>query len=528
VDDLINDSGMLSYQEFRHMVKKVVLRDRTGNIFHLEVQLAGMPITPTLSILRDPVYARRWLEQFIGDGSLQWRELLAMAQDPFPTSPPTSTTEAVNRLICLLETGRIAVTRKEQKRPLRLDSSKGPDDEEVGEEGVSDRSETAATASDTHTCIINELMVEEKKTGRKPSSESLLQVVPKATATKSSEVKWHGFQVTLEKEYEGRAAIKSNLKLDGAEGESCYRHSITGITQGWESIETKTFDITGLPEELHKLWSAKATPRKKYIKGRGCDGATKTVTLEVYPDQQYSAEVSLDAFGDWMEAVKESWKNFGLSILNLSPVEISPEIQGPKGYLKASWGWQENDDWRAYFQFEADAGLDPVLGVAIDVKLSVVKLAATAAGIPPPINSFIAEHIADILLSAGVEGKATLSGEPRGRRFTTGKWESSAEATFAVSGALIFALMARIGSKYVISVSIQGSVETRLIGESKSELDSKGLFITPVIKINPFTAKIKVRLRAFVVISKSKEKKWTPWKEEYELWKGKKRKLFPK
>ena len=138
------------------------------------------------------------------------------------------------------------------------------------------------------------------------------------------------------------------------------------------------------------------------------------------------------------------------------------------------------------------------------------------------------EHIADIVLSAGVEGAAKLCGQPRGRRFARQQWQSSADATFSVSGALIFAIMAKLGSKYVISVSIQGSVETKLIGESKTELGNKGLFITPLIKIEPFTAKIKVRMRAFVVISKSKEKKWTPWKEEYELWKGKKRKLFPK
>jgi hypothetical protein len=401
----------------------------------------------------------------------------------------------VERLIRLLETEQLIVTREERKAPLHLDSSKGKSDET---EEVPSQPATA-TVTETHTCTIDSLKVEEVDNGRKPGSESILQVVPGADTTKSFEVEWHGFQVTLAKEYEGKASIKADLKLDGPRDDDCYRMSITEVTSGWEALKIETFDISGLPEEEHKLWTVDAAPRKVYVKGRGCDSATENVTVEVYPDQQYSAEISLDAFGDWVDAVNDAWKNFGLEILNLSPVEISPEIKGPKGYLKGAWGWQENEDWRAYFQFEAEAGLDPIFGVGISVSLSIMKLAATAAGIPPPISSLMAQHIADILLSAGVEGTASLSGKPRGRRFAQKK-----------------------------SVSVQGSVETQLIGESKTELDRKGLFITPLIKIKPFTAKIKVRLRAFVVISKSKEKKWTPWKEEYELWKGKKRKLFPK
>jgi hypothetical protein len=207
-------------------------------------------------------------------------------------------------------------------------------------------------------------------------------------------------------------------------------------------------------------------------------------------------------------------------------VELKPELKGPAGSFVAEWGSKEDDDWQAYYLVSADFGLDPILGASIQISLSMAKLAMTAAGIPPPISSLTAEHIADILLWAKGACEAALKGGPRGKLYVAGARAVTGEVKVTVSGALAIRITARVGSDYEISASLSLEGETKVLGEGSSELSRDGRFVTPAIKIEPFTAKANVQLKPFKVFTTTKEKRWTPWKDEITLWEGRKRKLL--
>jgi type VI secretion system secreted protein VgrG len=364
---------------------------------------------------------------------------------------------------------------------------------------------------------------------RKPGPNQILQVVPDTEATDKIEKAWGPVTVTLTKKYKGKDEVTAKVesKEPGASGRkqlACLDTASSPSESEWKSkSEDKYPMLPAGPDD--DMWPINAAPKIHHVFGRGCDDVFQTVTIESYPSQQYSVELSTKFFEDWVKTVNKGWEEWGDKIMGVSPVELKPKLTGPKGKASLSWGWKEDKDWRAYFEIAADIGLDPILGVGIEVEVSLVKVAGASAGIPPCITDLAHEHLADIFVTGGAEVKGCFTGGPRGRFYATGEERIIGEATLSIEGKLSLKLTGRVGSDYIASASVNVGGETKITGKAKAELERKGLFVQPSVVLKPLKVEVVINLKAFKIFSREEKiGKWTPW-EDVDLWKGEKQQL---
>jgi len=365
---------------------------------------------------------------------------------------------------------------------------------------------------------------------RKPGPSGVLQVVAEATVSSKITKEFGGIKVILERKTEGTdtgkgtvtvvdeaAAKRKQIALrayDGSPPESAWQ---TGGTQ----------DLEFKPPENDDYFPINPRPKTYYIHGRGCDELAHVTTVESYPSQQVSLTLEAEFFKKWAEAVNKGWKEWGASIMKLGPVKLEPKVTPPTGSLSASWGWKEDSDWQAFFEIAVTAGLDPIIGVGIELKLSIGTLILNGFGVPPPVADLAAEHLADIILAIGAEAKAALKGGPRARFYADGHERLVGELTLSGTGKFYAKITARIGSDYVASAALTAAGETTIEAEAKGEIERSGVYVTPKVTLKPLTVSVKVELKAFYIFSKERElKKWTPW-EDVELYQGQKTKLLP-
>ena len=247
----------------------------------------------------------------------------------------------------------------------------------------------------------------------------------------------------------------------------------------------------------------------------------------MYPSEQYSVEGNLDAFAKWAEKINKSWEAWGAKFFKASPIELAPKITLPTGSFSAAWGWKEDSDWRAYFGVSCSFGLNPVLGVALEVKVSMVSVGLTAVGIPPVISKFAADHIADLYIKAKAGCQATLQGSPSGKFYTDGESAVSGSLKSTVSGSVSLGGGVKAGSEYIIAIEFSFDIEAKVTGEEDIELNGDGLFVQRKINLAPLTGIATVKKTYFTIGGNTKTDTWTPFPDPIVLYKGDKEKIFP-
>jgi len=382
----------------------------------------------------------------------------------------------------------------------------------------------ASTQKETCNCTINSLDVKCSH-NRSQNNKGQLQVVPSPDKTRMEEYELMGVKVTLKEEYAGKDEINCSLNLQNNKSDACFY--ITDETNQLVNKSSSKVTLEGEDSKNLDKWPINASATTLSIQGHGCDNAAKTVQVECFPNQYYTIQGDLSIFKVWSDKVNEGWETWGKSIFNMSPVQLAPKITAPTGSFSANWGWKENQDWRAYYNVSSDFGLNPILGLEIKIILSMGTLALTAAGIPPNISKLAAEHLLDIQLSAAANCKASLTGKPAGKFYSDGSKEITGEAKFSTEGGVALELLARAGSDYVISVSLSISGEAKVTGEDIMSLDKTGLYLQTNILLSPFIGTAKATVRYFKIRSKTKSKKWEPWKQ-IEIYKSENKKLLPR
>lgn len=394
------------------------------------------------------------------------------------------------------------------------DASKGP--EPIAGSGLNQSEEC--------NCTINSLNVKCSH-GRSQNKKGILQVVPTPDKTRIEEYELMGVKVTLKEEFAGKDEIDCSVNLQNNKSSSCFY--ITDETNELVNKESSKILLKGENKEKLDKWPIDASAMTTSIQGHGCDKAGKTVQIECFPSQYYTLQGDLSIFKVWADKVNEGWEHWGKSFFSMSPVELAPKITAPTGSFSANWGWKEDKDWRAYYNISSDFGLNPILGIEIKIILSMGTLALTAAGIPPNLAKLAAEHLLDIQLSAAANCKASLLGKPAGKFYSDGSKDITGEAKFSTEGGVALELLARAGSDYVVSVAMSVSGESKVTGEDVLSLDKTGLYLQTNILLTPFVGTAKVTIRYFKVRSKTKVKKWEPWKQ-VEIYKSENKKLLPK
>ena len=351
--------------------------------------------------------------------------------------------------------------------------------------------------------------------GRSTEKDNILQIVATPNKAKSEEYALMGVKVTLKKEYGGTDNVTCKASFENNQSTGCYQ--ITDINNKYITKDTSELEFKSIKSETTSRWPIDASPKKLTISGHGCDNKVKTTKIEKFPNQYFTIEANVSVFQDWVKNVNKAWEDWGSKIFDVTPVDITPKLTAPAGSFSANWGWKESTNWKAYYKVAANFGLNPIFGVEIKIMVSMTRLALTAAGIPPNFTKLAAEHIADIQVSSTGHCKGTLIGSPIAKFYSDGSKEITGEGKFTVEGGVNLEILGRVGSDYIISAELSISGETKVTAED----------LQSTIMMSPLIGLAKVKIRYLKIRTKTKEKKWEPWKQ-IELYKSENQKILPR
>ncbi|MBM4109092.1 MAG: type VI secretion system tip protein VgrG [Phycisphaerae bacterium] len=378
-------------------------------------------------------------------------------------------------------------------------------------------------------CGIKELELQcEHK--RKHGPSNVLQVVAGASVTDKLEKKFAGITVSLERKTKGKDGCTAKVTV--VEEKNAKRKQIAvrepdGAPPESAWVSTGEHKFEARPPADDDYFPINGKPKVYRVHGRGCDDVSQMFTVESYPSQQVSVKLKREFFEGWGNEVTRGWEEWGTGVMKALGVSLKPKLTPPTGSLEASWGWAEDKDWQAYFEIAVTAALDPVIGVGIELKVSIGTLIYNGLGVPPPLSSLLADHVADIFFTTGAEAKATLKGGPKARFYAAGHERIVGELTLGGEGKLYAKLTAKVGSDYVLSAAVTAGGETEIVAQAKGEFERSGVYVTPKVTLKPLTVSIVVECKAFKVYTKEKKVgEWTPW-DDVDLYKGARTRLLP-
>src|ERR1019366_6307775 len=183
---------------------------------------------------------------------------------------------------------------------------------------------------------------------RKPSVDGLLQVVP--------------------------SGVGDRIALYAEIGGTCGRHPEWTVS-GTRSGQLKGADTSFLAGNWNsgKLWAAWEVPQDYYVEVASCAGESRSFAIQAFPADQFTFKEDFSTFEDVIKNIKD--------VLNVGLVFVSDDppdpVEGPCGTIEVSASWQEYTDYRAFWQFQISANLDPLIGIQVEFPLNFV---------PPVLN----------------------------------------------------------------------------------------------------------------------------------------------
>jgi hypothetical protein len=230
--------------------------------------------------------------------------------------------------------------------------------------------------------------------GRKPSVDGLLQVVP--------------------------SGVGDRIALHAEIGGTCGRHPEWTVS-GTRSGQLKGSDTSFLAVNWNsgKLWAAWEVPQDYYVEVASCAGESRSFAIQAFPADQFTFKEDFSTFEDVIKNIKDVL-NVGLEFVSDDPPD---PVEGPCGTIEVSASWQEYTDYRAFWQFQISANLDPLIRIQVEFPLNFV---------PPVLNK-----IGNLCLFLDLSGEidAALS------------WGQQTPDRTSVSGGITGTIEARIGAR---------------------------------------------------------------------------------
>jgi len=357
-------------------------------------------------------------------------------------------------------------------------------------------------------CSIKELDVVCEHGSRHPDPASrILQVVPSSGATTGR------FGITLNEEL--KIKLKASKKSGGSDlievrgtavdGSSAPIHTAQSRTPSPPSdadfTNGATLSTSIESPDYDNLWAYPCEPDVHYFYGKGCDDKQLSLTVEVYPCVEYSGSITIDTFEDVFE--KNLFDNNGFS--------LDLKVSGPTGDLTVSWGWKENDDWRAYYFAKASADVTFItvdVSGTIDLLKWLIDGSLMCFGIPAgtvqTISNFLKRlHLGDestrstlaaIDLTLGLKGSIGLECDIEWKRFTNGAQETAPSATLKGTLAIYARLYAAFTPAELISVKIKGTAQGKLEVSGGLSIEDDGLHMKPALDFLGLTLELEFEL----------------------------------
>ena len=371
-------------------------------------------------------------------------------------------------------------------------------------------------------CAIKSLVV---TCGHDRSSSERLQIVPERDREESTELEALGIQVSWDREYGDSEQISVVVQTMDGSGRKEARCAGSGDGVHWKSAPS-SFPVKA-PVIKDCLWPLEQSPTTMVVTGRGCDGSTLAVDVDVFPTDRYTATLTLDPEYDLIEDLVKGVNKFLRKLCHAIPADIKLEVQGPSGSASLSWGWEEDEEnWKAYYALSARFGIDPILKVGVKLEVSLLAAAGMAVGIPPTITKIIGRHLADIIVGVGVAVKGSFTGTLESRTYAVGRAEARGAVTLALTGTGTLEVTARVGSDYLLSFSLTAGGKCGIKGTSELKVQPAGLFYSPKAEVLPLEVQVKTRTRVAYVFSHKKTRTWIVW-EGTDLYKPAPKRIWP-
>lgn len=387
-----------------------------------------------------------------------------------------------------------------------------------------EKSNSKTSQLSNNPCTIKSLAVECSH-GRK-AFRGKLQVVAKQTSKRIVSSDQLGVEVELKKEYGGEDTLTATVEVMDGSGS---KQACCGETEGEGGWKGSPAELkVKAPPYLEDDWPMSARPATFIITGRGCDECTRTVKVEVFPSENYSGTLTVKPHHDLLMEMADALDGFIKLLCSTTPATVHWKKTGPKGMATWRWGWKEDEEnWKAYFLFAGEFGLDPLFVLGVDVEVSLLAAAGMVVGIPPGIMKIVGKHLADILVNIAADIEGSLTGSLEARHYSVGEPQARNTAVFVVTGTGKVEVSVQGGSDYLLSFKLTGGGEAGIEGKAGLEVRSTGIFFTPSAKMLPLEAYLIVKTRAFLFWGHEDEiGRWPLWKG-HTFYSGGAKKLWP-
>ena len=321
-----------------------------------------------------------------------------------------------------------------------------------------------------------------------------LQIVPDQGATTITTALTIRQLVQVSVQQKGRGNDTINVRMTNHEGSNCQKQ--VALTQGGAPADSEWRGGTSLSQTVptpggSSLWLDGVDPTVYHAYGRGRpDESPASVQIEAFPCYGCTGSVNINFFRDAANAINDGLKRTVRR--GLGAIEIEPQLTLPSGQMSFSCGWKEHTDWRAFYAWELQAGLEPLIGVALQVRPNLLAIAGTAVGIPPQLTNYAASIFVHLMIggSVGISGRVAKVGPEN--------MEGGIRANGQVF--LELGLGARVGDENLLRAELTGSGRTGITLSTNFSYRSGpggGLMLQPQLDWNGLSVTVRLVTHAF-------------------------------
>ncbi|ARN56919.1 type VI secretion system Vgr family protein [Sedimentisphaera salicampi] len=235
------------------------------------------------------------------------------------------------------------------------------------------------------------------------------------------------------------------------------------------------------------------------------DKSIDKLEIHSYPATSVKIKISTDFISKLVSSVSDKFFNPLERVLSKGPISVEFDLEVATGFVSFEYYWREAKDWRCCLVRKAEAGLDPLLGIGLVGKASLLAIAGMFFGIPPAISKFLGKALADIYLFLDIALELILKGsaEYLTYYYPSKKEEIEGKLSAIVGVPLEIGLEAKLGNEYVAYLELKGSFATRgsMAAHVIAEEDLIGF--RPEIKTDPVVGKLSYKATALWIFDRS-------------------------
>jgi hypothetical protein len=260
--------------------------------------------------------------------------------------------------------------------------------------------------------------------GRNPSVGGLLQVVPSGG----------GDRIALHAEIAGTCGRHPEWAVSGTGSGTLKGPDVSFLAINWNSGD---------------WWAAWEEPQDYYVAVESCAGESHSFVIQAYPADQLTFKVDFSKLEDAVKNLKQVLKT-GLDFFGDDPPD---PVEGPCGTIEVSANWKEYSDYRAFWQFQISANLDPLIKVQAEFPLNFV----------PPVLNKIGNLCLFLDVSGEIDAALSWGQQTPDRTSVSGQIEGKIEVK--IGGRLSLMYKAALKVEISVSTGVDLEIEPKIEGQ---------------------------------------------------------------